>query len=117
MQCKVMVFRQMARFVILPQGVARNRWSISMRVRDRISQKLNIALTPLSLEVFDDSQQHAGHAGWRQGGETHFRVEIVSPSFAGKSRIERHRLIHAVLAEELQSGVHALAILAKAPGE
>jgi BolA family transcriptional regulator, general stress-responsive regulator len=88
-----------------------------VRVKDRISQMLNTALTPTSLEVFDESHQHAGHAGWRPGGETHFRIQIVAPSFAGKSRIERHRLIHAALAEELQTGVHALAIIAKAPGE
>jgi BolA protein len=88
-----------------------------MRVKDRISQKLNIALTPTVLEIVDESHQHAGHAGWRQGGETHFRLHIVATIFIGKSRIERHRLIHSALAEELQGGVHALAIVAKAPGE
>jgi BolA protein len=88
-----------------------------MRVKDRISQKLNIALTPTVLEIFDESHQHAGHAGWRQGGETHFRLHIVAASFIGKSRIDRHRLIHAALADELRDGVHALAIVAKAPGE
>ena len=88
-----------------------------MRVKDRISQKLNIALRPTLLEVFDDSYQHAGHAGWRQGGETHFRVEIIAQAFSGKSRIERHRLIHAALLEELEGGVHALTIVAHAPEE
>ncbi len=66
----------------------------------------------------DDSAKHHGHAGWREGGETHFSVALISAqAFAGNSRIERHRMINAVLAEELGSGVHALAIEAEAPGE
>ena len=84
---------------------------------DRIAGKLTAQLSPAHLKVIDESQQHHGHAGWREGGETHFRVEIVSPAFAGKSRLERHRLINAALAEELAGGVHALAIAARAPGE
>jgi BolA protein len=75
------------------------------------------ALQPIALTVTDDSHQHAGHAGWRAGGETHFSVEIVSPLFVGKSLIARHRLVHTVLADELAAGIHALAIIAKAPGE
>jgi BolA protein len=65
----------------------------------------------------DESHQHAGHAGHRPGGETHFRVYIVADAFKGKSRLERHRMINETLAGELGGGVHALAIHASAPGE
>ncbi|HEV7324862.1 MAG TPA: BolA family protein [Bosea sp. (in: a-proteobacteria)] len=84
---------------------------------DRIAGKLTTQLAPKQLKVIDESHQHHGHSGWREGGETHFRVEIISPAFAGKSRLERHRLVNAALAEELAGGVHALAIAARAPGE
>lgn len=84
---------------------------------ERITTKLERALTPVRLAVIDESHQHHGHAGWREGGETHFRVDIVSQAFAGKSRLERHRLVNAALAEELAGSVHALAIVARAPGE
>ncbi|HET9663765.1 MAG TPA: BolA family protein [Burkholderiales bacterium] len=77
-----------------------------------IVDKLRQAFSPEALEVTDDSDKHAGHAGARPEGETHFRVRIVATAFAGKSRIERHRMIHQVLAEELASNVHALAITA-----
>jgi BolA family transcriptional regulator, general stress-responsive regulator len=85
--------------------------------RDDIERKLAAAFTPDSLDVIDESEQHHGHAGHREGGETHFRVYIVAQSFAGKSRLERHRMINAVLADDLAGGVHALAIHADAPGE
>jgi BolA protein len=88
-----------------------------MRVQDVITEKLTGAFDPESLNVVDESHQHAGHAGHRPGGETHFRVYIVSPAFRGKSRLERHRMINAALAAELAGGVHALAIHAAAPGE
>jgi BolA protein len=88
-----------------------------MRVRDLITQKLINAFAPLELEVVDESAQHAGHSGARPGGQTHFRVHIMAEAFAGKSRIERHRMINAVLAAELKGGVHALAIHATAPSE
>lgn len=84
---------------------------------DRIAGKLTAQLAPAHLKVIDESHQHHGHAGWREGGQTHFRVEIVSPAFVGKSRLERHRLVNAALAEELAGGVHALAIAARAPSE
>jgi BolA family transcriptional regulator, general stress-responsive regulator len=84
-----------------------------MRMQDIITRKLTDAFAPQRLEVIDDSARHAGHAGHREGGETHFNVHIVSLAFKGKSRIERHRMIHAVLAEELAGTVHALAIDAK----
>jgi BolA protein len=88
-----------------------------MSTRDAIINKLREAFAPQSLEVRDESHLHEGHAGHAPGGETHFRVNIVSPAFQGKSRIERHRMINTVLAAELAGSVHALAINAQAPGE
>ena len=88
-----------------------------MQVKTLIAEKLAAAFAPLSLDVVDESHQHEGHAGHRPGGQTHFRVHIVSEAFLGKSRIERHRMINAALADELAGSVHALAIHAKAPGE
>lgn len=88
-----------------------------MATHDLITNKLTKAFAPQSLDVIDESHQNAGHAGHRPGGETHFRVTIVSDAFRGKSRIERHRMINAILAAELAGGVHALAIHASAPGE
>jgi len=88
-----------------------------MNTRDTITNKLREAFTPESLEVTDESHLHEGHAGHRPGGETHFRLYIVSPAFKGKSRLERHRMINAALAGELAGSVHALAIRAEAPGE
>jgi BolA family transcriptional regulator, general stress-responsive regulator len=88
-----------------------------MAIRDIITNKLREAFFPESLEVSDESHLHEGHAGHRPGGETHFRVYIVSSAFQGKSRIERHRMINATLARELADTVHALAIHAQAPGE
>jgi len=88
-----------------------------MTTKEIIINKLREAFTPESLEVQDESHLHEGHAGHRPGGETHFRVYIVSQAFNGKSRIERHRMINATLASELAGSVHALALHAKAPGE
>ena len=88
-----------------------------MRTADVITEKLIKAFAPESLRVVDESHQHAGHAGHRPGGQTHFRLYIVAEAFEGKSRIERHRMINAALAAELAGGVHALAIHATAPGE
>jgi BolA protein len=86
-------------------------------MKDTIAEKLTQAFNPQSLDVEDESHQHAGHAGHRPGGETHFRIYIVSETFRGKSRVDRHRLINAALSSELAGGVHALAIHASAPGE
>ena len=86
-------------------------------IRAGIEAKLTAALAPKSLEVIDESHRHAGHGHHHPDGETHFRVEIVSDAFEGKSRIERHRMINALLAEELASRVHALAISARAASE
>jgi len=88
-----------------------------MTTQNAITKKLREAFSPESLEVLDESHLHEGHAGHRPGGQTHFRVHIVSPAFKGKSRIERHRMINATLAAELEGTVHALAIHAQAPGE
>jgi len=86
-----------------------------MAVADRIRTKLEAAFAPLRLVVQDDSARHAGHAGSRPGGETHFSVEITSREFSGLSRIERQRRVHAVLADELAGPVHALSVRALAP--
>ena len=86
-------------------------------VKHTITNKLREAFTPESLDVIDESHLHEGHSGHRPGGETHFRVYIVSDAFKGKSRIERHRMINTLLAAELAGSVHALALKAHAPGE
>jgi len=88
-----------------------------MGVADLITRKLTEAFAPESIRVVDESHQHAGHAGHRPGGESHFRLYIVSGAFRGKGRLERHRMINAALAAELEGRVHALAIHAAAPGE
>ncbi len=88
-----------------------------MRTADVITEKLTAAFAPESLRVVDESHQHEGHAGHRPGGQTHYRVYIVSDAFRGKSRIYRHRMVNQALAQELAGGVHALAIHAAAPGE
>jgi BolA family transcriptional regulator, general stress-responsive regulator len=86
-------------------------------VQTRIRRKLEGALAPERLDIVDESDRHAGHAGARPEGETHFRVEIVSAAFDGKSRIDRQRLVYGVLAEELKERVHALALTTRTPGE
>ena len=96
-----------------------------MNVKERIEGKLTAALAPVALEVIDESHKHAGHIGHPASGhpgamsssETHFQVKVVSGAFAGKTRLARHRLVNEILAEDLRSGVHALAIEARAPGE
>jgi BolA protein len=86
-------------------------------VKDTITNKLRETFAPESLDVIDESHLHEGHSGHRPGGETHFRIYIVSCAFKGKSRIERHRMINTALSTELAGSVHALAIKAQAPGE
>lgn len=88
-----------------------------MLLQTLIRERLIAALSPETLEIIDESAAHAGHSGARPGGETHFRVTIVSAAFAGKSRVDRHRAVNAALAEAFAQGLHALAIDAKAPGE
>jgi BolA protein len=83
-----------------------------------IHARLTSALAPTRLVVRDDSEQHRGHGGYRgEGAESHFTVEVESPSFAGQSRVARQRAVNAALAELLKERVHALAIVARAPGE
>ena len=82
---------------------------------ERITRTLTEAFRPAQIDVVDESDLHKGHAGHRPEGETHFRVRIVSEAFRGRSRIETHRLINAALKPELDGGVHALAIEARAP--
>lgn len=86
-------------------------------VAEEITRRLTQALDPAHLTVRDDSELHRGHAGHDPRGESHFTVEIVSPRFAGKSRVERQRAVNAALADLLKERVHALVIKAKAPGE
>jgi stress-induced morphogen len=88
-----------------------------MRVEQSIREKLSGAFNPAAIEVVDDSHRHAGHGSSPQTGESHFSVVVVSPMFAGKSRIERHRMVNAALAEELAGPVHALAVTALTPDE
>lgn len=88
-----------------------------MALKDWIDETLRRELSAQDVQVEDESHHHAGHAGWREGGETHFRVDIVSAAFAGKSRVQRHRLVNEALAPAFARGLHALAIKARAPGE
>lgn len=88
-----------------------------MRMAELITRRIEDALAPVSLSVIDESEGHRGHGGWREGGETHFRVEVVSEAFRGKSRVERHRMVNALAADAFARGLHALAVSAKAPGE
>jgi BolA protein len=82
----------------------------------RIEARLREAFAPLALEVVDESAKHRGHAGAASGGG-HFRVTIVAERFRGLGRLERHRLVHEALADELRREIHALAIAARAPEE
>ena len=96
-----------------------------MSIQTTMEKKLNAAFSPNRLQIVNESHLHAGHHHEESGhhavydgtGETHFRVRIVAPAFAGMSRIERHRAVNALLADELKAGVHALAIEPAAPGE
>ena len=86
-------------------------------VTEAIRRKLEAAFAPSRLDIVDDSEKHHGHAGHREGGESHFTVVIEAPTFAGVSRVERQRQVNRALAEELAGPVHALSIKASAPGE
>jgi BolA protein len=81
-----------------------------MSVRDQIAEKLSVKFAPSHLEVIDESEKHRGHGGYREGGETHFRVRIASPRFDGMTRVAQHRAVMETLDAELKAGVHALAI-------
>ena len=88
-----------------------------MRVRDAIELNINKALRPLRLEIEDESHRHAGHAGARPEGESHFRLVVVAEAFEGKSRVERQRMVYAALKELMESRIHALSLATLAPAE
>ncbi len=88
-----------------------------MSVADTIRRKLTERLAPARLDIVDESHRHAGHAGARPGGETHFAVTVVSAAFAGQSRVARQRLVYQTLAEELAARVHALSLTTLTPEE
>ena len=81
-----------------------------MLIRDQIEERLQAAFTPSRLEVVDDSESHRGHAGWREGGQTHFNVLIRAAQFHEMSRIARHRAVHQALGADLVGRIHALAL-------
>ena len=85
-----------------------------MDMKDSIRTRLEAAFRPTALEVIDESANHAGHGGWREGQTTHVRVRIASPAFAGLSRVAIHRAVNEALAAEIAAGLHALAIEARA---
>jgi BolA protein len=86
--------------------------SVAERIRDRLA-----SLQPQQLELVDESERHRGHAGWREGGGTHWRLTIVAPAFAGKPTVARHRMVYQALGDLMQHPIHALAITARAPEE
>jgi BolA protein len=86
--------------------------SVAHEIRARLQ-----ALEPLSLDLVDESEQHRGHAGYREGGNTHWRLAIVSPRFSGKPTVARHRMVYQALGELMQHPIHALAITARSPEE
>lgn len=88
-----------------------------MEIATRIRARLTAALAPSRLEIEDESHRHAGHAGHDPRGESHFRVTVVSGRFAGLSRVERHRIVNTLLADELKDRVHALALRTLTPAE
>jgi BolA protein len=88
-----------------------------MTVAESIRKKLTKALSPSELQIEDESVKHAGHAGTRRGGETHFRVLVVSDAFEGATRVARHRQVYAILGAELEGSIHALALTTLTPEE
>ena len=86
-------------------------------VATEMLKRLNLALGPTMIELTDDSEKHRGHGGYNPAGESHFSLEIVSPAFIGKSRVERQRMVYAALGDLMKERVHALSIRASAPGE
>jgi len=91
--------------------------NISRPVADSLRKKFETAFAPVELTIEDESARHAGHSGERHGGESHFRVRIVSARFAGLSRVERQRRVYAAAADEIAAGLHALALTTLTPEE
>lgn len=87
-----------------------------MRLDEEIRDRLTRAFAPDHLEVDDESERHRGHAGWREGGQTHFRVTIAADAFGPMSRIARHRAVHDALGQEVMARIHALALHVSGPG-
>jgi BolA protein len=81
-----------------------------MTVTEEIRARLTAAFAPAELEILDESERHRGHAGYREGGESHFRVTLRAPAFAAMGRVERHRAVHAALGADLVGRIHALAL-------
>lgn len=86
-------------------------------VATEMLRRLNSALSPSSIELIDDSEQHRGHGGYNPEGESHFTLRIESAAFSGKNRVERQRMIYSALGDLMEARVHALSIRARAPGE
>ncbi|HET6536338.1 MAG TPA: BolA family protein [Sphingomicrobium sp.] len=86
-------------------------------VATEMLRRLNSAISPASIELIDDSEQHRGHAGYNPAGESHFTLRIESPAFEDKTRMQRQRMIYAALGDLMRERVHALSIRAMAPGE
>lgn len=86
-------------------------------VAREMHRRLSDALNPIAIELIDDSEKHRGHGGYNPAGESHFTLRIESPAFAGKSRVDRQRMVHRALGDLLDERVHALSIRARAPGE
>ena len=86
-------------------------------IANAIDNKLRARFAPQRLSIEDESSRHRGHAGYREGGESHFRVEIVSAAFEGKTRVARQRLVYDALKDELAAGLHALALTTLTPAE
>ena len=86
-------------------------------VASEMHRRLNLALSPTRIELVDDSERHRGHGGYNPSGESHFTLRIESDAFAGKSRVERQRMVHKALGDLLDERVHALSIRATEPGE
>lgn len=88
-----------------------------MSMQQKITIQLTEAFAPETLEVIDESEDHRGHGGWREGGETHFRVRMTASAFEGQSRISRQRAVNRILEQDLKTQIHALAMELRAPGE
>ena len=88
-----------------------------MSAETRLKEKLMIALRPVRLDVINESEMHAGHRSSPGTGESHFRVLVVSDAFIGKSRVDRHRMVNAILGDDVGGRIHALALATYAPGE
>lgn len=86
-------------------------------VATEMLKRLNLALSPTRVDLTDDSEKHRGHGGYNPAGESHFTLQVESPAFTGKSRVERQRMVYAALGDLMKERVHALSIKASAPGE